>query len=115
MILANTFASAQIDIHCHMIPGSYLEAITAHGMEMDEGFPIPEWDAEEHLKFMDEAIESLLTITEPSHILYGSDFPYVAAPALIGTSKALEGRFAAHGLAPEDILTNNAKSLFNLQ
>lgn len=322
MILANTFASAQIDIHCHMIPGSYLEAITAHGMEMDEGFPIPEWDAEEHLKFMDEAgirtsvltmpapqpyfgdgaesaaicrkfneeaaalkalhpgrflfcaalplpdveraleearhalevlgadgvklatnsygqylgdealeplmaylnsrkavivthphkpsavndeliaavpmasyeylaettramlnmvahdvlvrypdlkvvvphcgsflpnalprfkgllpvmvkqgymqpvdvdanisriyfdlagaatdeaIESLLTITEPSHILYGSDYPYVAAPALIGAKKALEGRLAAHGLAPEDILINNAKSLFNLQ
>ncbi len=63
----------------------------------------------------DEAIESLLTITEPSHILYGSDYPYVAAPALIGAKKALEGRLAAHGLAPEDILTNNAKSLFNLQ
>ena len=33
--------SAQIDVHCHMIPDSYLEAVKAHGMEMDEGFPIP--------------------------------------------------------------------------
>lgn len=208
MILTTTLASAQIDLHCHMIPDSYLEAIKAHGMEMDEGFPIPAWGAEEQLQFMDEAgirtsvltmpapqpffgdgarailnmvahdvlvrypdlkvvvphcgsflpnalprfkgllpvmvkqgymqpvdvdanisriyfdlagaatdeaIESLLTITEPSHILYGSDYPYVAAPALIGAKKALEGRLAAHGLAPEDILTNNAKSLFNLQ
>ncbi len=28
--------SAQIDVHCHMIPDSYLEAVKAHGMEMDE-------------------------------------------------------------------------------
>ena len=27
-------------------------------------------------------MKRLLTITEPSHILYGSDYPYVAAPAL---------------------------------
>ncbi len=63
----------------------------------------------------DEALESLLTITEPSHILYGSDYPYVAAPALIGAKKALEGRLAAHGLIPEDILSNNVKSIFNIQ
>ncbi len=63
----------------------------------------------------DEAIESLLTITEPSHILYGSDYPYVAAPALVGAKKALESRLAAHGLTPEDILSNNAKTLFNIQ
>ena len=60
----------------------------------------------------DEAIESLLTITEPSHILYGSDYPYVAASALIGAKKSLEGRLASHGLSPEDILTNNALRLF---
>ena len=63
----------------------------------------------------DAAIESLLTITEPSHILYGSDYPYVAAPSLIAAKKALEDRFAAHGLISEDILTNNAKTLFNIQ
>ena len=60
----------------------------------------------------DDAIVSLLTITSPSHILYGSDYPYVAAPALFGAKKALEGRLAAHGLAPEDILTNNVARLF---
>ena len=27
-------------------------------------------------------MKMLLTITEPSHILYGSDYPYVAAPVL---------------------------------
>lgn len=319
MTLATSLALAQIDIHCHMIPDSYLEAVKAHGMEMDEGFPIPAWNAEEHLRFMDEAgirtsvltlpapqpyfgdgsesaaicrkfneeaaalkvlhpgrfmfcaalplpdvsraieeakyalevlgadgvklatnsygqylgdpeleplmaylnsrkaviithphkpsaandkliaavplasyeylaettrailnmvahnvmvrypdlkvavphcgsflpnalprfkgllplmikqgymqpvdvdanisrlyfdlagaatddaIESLLTITEPSHILYGSDYPYVSAPLLIGAKKALEGRLAKHGLNPENIFSNNAKLLF---
>ena len=60
----------------------------------------------------DEAIESLLTITEASHILYGSDYPYVAASALVGAKKSLETRLAAHGLDPQDIFTNNAARLF---
>ena len=60
----------------------------------------------------DDAIESLLTVTDPSHILYGSDYPYVAAPALVGAKKSLETRLASHGLSPEDVLSNNAARLF---
>ena len=61
----------------------------------------------------DEAVRSLLTITEPSHILYGSDYPYVAAPALIGAKKSLESRLGGLGLDPQDILTRNAARLFS--
>lgn len=64
---------------------------------------------------MDEAIESLLTITEPAHILYGSDYPYVAAPALVGAKKSLEARLASHGLDPQDIFSNNAARLFGTE
>ena len=60
----------------------------------------------------DDVIESLLKITEPSHILYGSDYPYVAAQALTVAKRSLESRLAAHGLAPQDILSNNAARLF---
>ena len=60
----------------------------------------------------DDVIESLLTIADPSHVLYGSDYPYVAAPALVGAKKSLEARLAAHGLDPQEILTNNAARLF---
>jgi len=60
----------------------------------------------------DGAVESLLTITEPAHILYGSDYPYVAAPALVGAKKSLEARLASHGLDPQDIFSNNAARLF---
>ena len=257
MSLTASVAMAQTDVHCHMIPDSYMEAVKAHGIEMDEGFPIPSWSIGDHLGFMDEAgirtavltmpapqpylgdgvesaavcrrfneeaaalkalhpgrflfcaalplpdvdrameeaeyalevlgadgvklasnsygqylgdpeldplmaylngrkaviithphkpsavnekliaavplasyeylarlyfdlagaatddaIESLLTITDPSHILYGSDYPYVAAPALIGAKKSLESRLAAHGLDPKDIFTDNAARLF---
>ena len=73
MILTTPLASAQIDMHCHMIPDSYLEAIKAHGMVMDEGFPIPAWDAEEHLKFMDEAGIQTSVLTMPAPQPYFGD------------------------------------------
>ncbi len=60
----------------------------------------------------DDALESLLTVTEPSHILYGSDYPYVAATALVGAKKSLEARLASHGLSPEAVLSDNAARLF---
>lgn len=53
--MSTMMASAQIDVHSHMITYSYLKAVKAHGLEMDEGFPIPAWSADAHLKFMDEA------------------------------------------------------------
>lgn len=63
----------------------------------------------------DDAIESLLTITEPSHILYGSDYPYVAAPALSGAKKALETRLGAHIMDIPSVLFGNAAQLFGLK
>ena len=63
----------------------------------------------------DDAIESLLTITEPSHILYGSDYPYVAAPALVGAKKALEKRLGSHKVDIPSILFGNAAPLFGLK
>ena len=35
MALSSQVVQAQMDIHCHMIPDSYLEAVKAHGMKMD--------------------------------------------------------------------------------
>ena len=55
IVMSTMMASAQIDVHSHMITDSYLKAVKAHGLEMDEGFPIPARSADAHLKFMDEA------------------------------------------------------------
>ena len=65
--------SAQIDVHCHMIPDSYLTAVKAHGMEMDEGFPIPEWNAKDHLRFMEEAGIKTSVLTMPAPQPYFGD------------------------------------------
>lgn len=60
----------------------------------------------------DDVLDALLTITTPDHILYGSDYPYVAEPVLISRKQALKERLASHGLNPQDIFTDNARRLF---
>ncbi len=60
----------------------------------------------------DDAIRSLLTITSADHILYGSDYPYVAAPALVSAKESLQQRLPALGLTPQTILSDNARRLF---
>ncbi|MBQ5974298.1 MAG: amidohydrolase family protein [Bacteroidales bacterium] len=60
----------------------------------------------------DDVLNALLTITTPDHILFGSDYPYVAEPVLISGKQALEERLASHRLNPQDIFTDNARRLF---
>ena len=55
MTLSVLPSMAQIDLHSHAITQGYLEYIKANGAEMDEGFPIPSWDAKRHIAFMDKA------------------------------------------------------------
>ena len=56
-----------IDTHAHMMPQSYLDCLAKHNALLDEDFPIPQWDLDEHLQFMDEAdIDcSILTLPAP--------------------------------------------------
>ncbi len=60
----------------------------------------------------DDVLDALLAVTTPDHILYGSDYPYVAESVLISGKQALEERLASHGLNPQDIFTDNARRLF---
>ena len=50
-------ASAQgiIDVHSHIITPEYVSALEREGRLMDEGFPLPGYDVQTHLKWMDEA------------------------------------------------------------
>ena len=63
----SAMAQQVIDTHAHMIPQSYLDCLAKHDALLDEDFPIPHWDIDEHLRFMDEAgIErSVLTLPAP--------------------------------------------------
>lgn len=48
-------SSAQVvDVHSHIIPGAYMDFLRAHHAELQETFPLPRWDVDSHLAFMDE-------------------------------------------------------------
>lgn len=56
-----------VDVHCHNIPPFYMEALEKHNAALDEGFPLPEWNVDSHLAFMDSAGigRSILTMPAP--------------------------------------------------
>jgi len=62
-----------------------------------------------------EVIRMLLTITTPDHLLYGSDYPYVAPQVLTASLKRMQQYLTTEpDLAPykEMILYKNARNLF---
>lgn len=63
----------------------------------------------------DEVIDMLLTITTPAHLLYGSDYPYVAEPVLEKAKQSLAARLPLHGIDPEEVMSLNARRLFGEQ
>lgn len=68
LLFASLSAMAQqvIDTHAHMIPQSYLDCLSKHDALLDEDFPIPHWDVDEHLRFMDEAGIGCSVLTLPA-------------------------------------------------
>ena len=67
--MATTTISAQgvIDVHSHLITPEFVSALESEGRLMDEGFPLPKYNVENHLRWMDEAgVEtSVLTLAAP--------------------------------------------------
>ncbi len=67
MIAANVFAQGVIDVHSHIITPEFVSALENEGRLMDEGFPLPKYNVENHLKWVDEVgVEmSVLTLAAP--------------------------------------------------
>ena len=67
MIAANGFAQGVIDVHSHIITPEFVSALEGEGRVMDEGFPLPKYNVENHLRWMDEAgvQTSVLTLAAP--------------------------------------------------
>ena len=67
MMAANGFAQGVIDVHSHIITPEFVSALETEGRVMDEGFPLPKYNVENHLKWMDEAgvQTSVLTLAAP--------------------------------------------------
>ena len=66
-------AQRVVDVHCHNILPSYIEALAKHDALLDEGFPLPEWDAGAHLAFMDSAGIGCSVLTMPAPQPYFGD------------------------------------------
>lgn len=56
-----------IDVHCHNILPEYMAVLEKHGAAMEESFPLPAWNVESHITFMQKAgIEcSVLSMPAP--------------------------------------------------
>ena len=65
-----------IDVHSHALPASYLDALAELGVNPveEDGFPMPAWSEEAHLRFMEETGQEfcILSISTP-HIHRGDD------------------------------------------
>ena len=65
-----------IDFHAHPIPASFAQWLQALSIEViaDDGFPLPKWSAQEHLKCMDDAGIDYTVLSIPTpHIHHGDD------------------------------------------
>ena len=67
LMAASLQAQGVIDLHAHIITPSFLSDLKEHNALMDEGFPIPHYDAQQHLQWMDDAgvQTSVLTMAAP--------------------------------------------------
>lgn len=75
-IMLSSFVSAQtVDLHSHNVLPEFVEFLEQHGAAMEEGFPLPRWDAESHLRFMDEAgiDKSVLSMPAPQPYQAGAE------------------------------------------
>ena len=59
-------AQQAVDVHTHIIIPEYMEVLKAHGAELEETFPLPEWDAGRHIAFMDSAGIRTAVLTMPA-------------------------------------------------
>ena len=63
----NAFSQGVIDVHSHIITPDFISALEKKDRLMEEGFPLPKYDAESHLKWMDDTgiQTSVLTLAAP--------------------------------------------------
>ena len=74
MALAAAPLSGQtVDVHTHIIIPEYIEVLKAHGAELEDTFPLPAWNAERHIAFMDSAGIRTAMLTMPAPQPYYGD------------------------------------------
>lgn len=66
-------AQQTIDVHSHIVVSEYIDVLKAHGAELEETFPLPTWNAERHIAFMDSAGIRTAVLTLPAPQPYYDD------------------------------------------
>ena len=54
-ISSTALSQNAVDVHCHDILPDFVKALDVHGAALDETFPLPAWDVNDHIAFMDSA------------------------------------------------------------
>lgn len=65
-LLTSLSAQTVVDVHSHNVLPMQTENLASHHAELDEGFPLPHWEAEAHLQFMEDAGIGLSILTMPA-------------------------------------------------
>ena len=66
LISVQTMSQQVIDVHSHNILPSYMEVLERHDAAMEETFPLPVWNVEKHLAFMEDAGIGCSILTMPA-------------------------------------------------
>lgn len=62
----------RIDVHNHILPPAYLQAVGRHGHTSGGNIPFPSWTAEEHLALMDRTgIQTAITSVASPGVFFG--------------------------------------------
>lgn len=72
LVEAKNFSARKVDFHAHAILNSYVEGLKKLGIDAqaEEGFPLPKWSVESHLKFMEDAGIDFSILSMPTPHIY---------------------------------------------
>lgn len=104
----NAESTRCVDFHTHPVTDGFRKSMTELGIDpiIEDGFPLPEWNAGQHLAFMDEAGINYSVLSAPvPHIYNGDDAKARTAARRINEEVAAvvkehSDRFGFVGLVP---------------
>lgn len=65
-ISSTALSQNAVDVHCHDILPDFVKALDVHGAALDETFPLPAWDVNDHIAFMDSASIKTSVLSMPA-------------------------------------------------
>lgn len=69
----SVMAQQMVDVHCHNVLPEFVEYLERHGALLEETYPLPEWNVEAHLQFMDRAGIGRSVLSMPAPQPYHGD------------------------------------------